>query len=354
MKITARDAVIALMAVVIAVLSWSLIYVWRDQLRNHAEQYEEEIEIETNATVEDGRAIVRIDDNSRAASGIRVEPLRAARNETSVQVYGSVVDFSLLLDLRGKYFAASGERRAMRASLETARAEYQRAQMLFRDDRNISEQELRSAESRFRVAQARMVAADAAVSVLRDSLRTAWGPVVGAWAMEPDSASLQALLKRQSVLVRLVFPHELPRSAAGPQLLIAPVSTGGKQIEARFVSALHQGSSELPGNTYLYLVNKSDLRAGTRVVARATTGEEKSDGVIVPNEAVVWHAGKAWTYVEQEPGTFARYEISTANELSGGWFQIGALRAGDEVVVSGAQLLLSEELKFKIRNENED
>ena len=30
------------------------------------------------------------------------------------------------------------------------------------------------------------------------------------------------------------------------------------------------------------------------------------------------------------------------------------LQVGDEVVVSGAQLLLSEELKFQIRNENED
>ncbi len=30
------------------------------------------------------------------------------------------------------------------------------------------------------------------------------------------------------------------------------------------------------------------------------------------------------------------------------------LNPGDEVVTSGAQLLLSEELKFQIRNENED
>ena len=78
------------------------------------------------------------------------------------------------------------------------------------------------------------------------------------------------------------------------------------------------------------------------------------DGTIVPNEAVVWHAGKAWVYVVHDPETFARYEISIANELYDGWFQSGLLEADDEVVVSGAQLLLSEELKFQIRNENED
>lgn len=226
--------------------------------------------------------------------------------------------------------------------------------MLYQDDRNISEQALRSVESRYRVAQARLVAADAAVSVLGESLRSSWGPVVGGWAMDTGSAQLQALLRRRSLLVRLVFPHELPRSAARPRILLEPVSAGGEQFEARFVSVTYQGSSVIPGNTYFYLVEGADLRAGTRVVARVTTGGEKRDGTIVPNEAVVWHAGKAWIYVRQDPSTFARYEISTANELFDGWFQSGSLQAGEQVVVSGAQLLLSEELKFQIRNENED
>ena len=354
MKLTARDIIIAVMAIVIAALAWSLIYVSRDELSIHGEEYEEEIEIDTSATVENGRAIVRVDAESQAASGIRVAPLYAAQNETSVQVYGSVVDVNSLLDLRGQFLAAAGEERAMRASVEAAKVEYQRAQKLYQDDRNISEQAMRAVESRYRVAQARLVSAEAAVSVLADTLRSSWGPVVGRWAMKPDSASLQLLLERKTRLVRLVFPHELPRSAAPKHILIAPVSLGGKQVKARFISASHQGSTVLPGKTYFYLVDGSDLRAGTRVVARVRTGGEMRDGIVVPNEAVVWHAGKAWVYVVQDPVTFARYEISTANELYDGWFQSGLLQAEEEVVVSGAQLLLSEELKFQIRNENED
>lgn len=354
MKVSGRDIVISLMAIVIAALSWTLIYVSRDDLRIRSDEYEEEIEIDTSATVEDGRAVVRVSAQSQAASGIRVESIRAARNETSVQVYGSVVDVNALLDLRGQFLAAAGEMRAMRASVEAARVEYQRARKLYQDDRNISEQAMRSVESRYRVAQARLVSAEAAASLLGDSLRSSWGPVVGGWAMESDSADLQALLQRQSRLVRLVFPHELPRSSALPRILIAPVSVGGEQIEARFISESNQGSTVLPGKTYFYLVDGSDLRAGTRVVARVTTGGEIRDGTIVPNEAVVWHAGKAWVYVVHDPETFARYEISIANELYDGWFQSGLLEGDDEVVVSGAQLLLSEELKFQIRNENED
>jgi membrane fusion protein, multidrug efflux system len=94
---------------------------------------------------------------------------------------------------------------------------------------------------------------------------------------------------------------------------------------------------------------------GTRVIARVSAGRETVKGVRVPNEAVVWHAGKSWAYLRQDGETFARYEVSATRDLGDGWFNRAAdLVPGREIVVSGAQLLLSEELKFQIRNENED
>ena len=39
--------------------------------------------------------------------------------------------------------------------------------------------------------------------------------------------------------------------------------------------------------------------------------------------------------------------------MESGWFNQG-LSVGEEVVVNGAQLLLSEEFKSQIKNENED
>ena len=354
MKFTGSHAIIALMAGVIAVLSWALIYVSRDQLRLHDEEIDEQIETESTASVEDGRAIVRVDVQSQATSGIRVQPLQSAQYETALLVYGSVVDIEPLLELRGRYLSAVGEGHALRAAVNAARTEYQRAKLLYEDDRNISEQAMRDAESRFRVAQARFDAAHTTESVLRDSLRTAWGPVVSAWAMRTDSAPLKELLSRRSVLVQLVFPYELEQSAARPRLMLSPVTARGAPVEGRFVSDAPHVSAALPGNTYFYAVAGSDLRVGARVVARVATDDTKLKGVVIPNQAVVWHAGKSWVYRKNDAETFARYEVTTSSQLGEGWFQNDSLEAGDEVVVSGAQLLLSEELKFQIRNENED
>jgi hypothetical protein len=354
MKFTASHIIIALMALVIAVLSWTLIYVSRDELRFHDEEIEEEIDIESAAFVEDGRAIVRVDLQSQTASGILTQPLRSAKYETSLYVYGSVVDIAPLLDLRGRYLAAIGERRALRATASAAKLDYQRAQSLYADDRNISERALREAEGRYRVAQARLAAAESNESVLRDSLLTAWGPVISDWAVQADSASLAPLLSRRAVLVQLVFPHQLPRSVARPTLMLTPVTARAEAVEGSFVSDAPRVSAALPGNTYFYMVAGADLRVGARVLARVATDDASFDGVILPNEAVVWHAGKSWVYRKHDAETFGRYEISTDSQLGEGWFQQGLMKVGDEVVVSGAQLLLSEELKFQIRNENED
>ncbi|MGD2141281.1 MAG: hypothetical protein PVH25_12855 [Burkholderiales bacterium] len=354
MKLTGTHIVIALMAVVIAVLSWVLIYVSRDELRLHDDEIEEEIETGSAASVEQGRAIVRVDAQSQEASGIRAEALEPGQFEASVHVFGSVIDIAPLLDVRGQYLAASGERSALAAAQSAARLEYQRARALYADDRNISEQAFRDAESRYRVAEARLAAARSREAVLRASLETAWGPVISAWALKADSPVLAKLLSRRSMLVQLVFPYELPRSAAREKLMLAPVTARADAVRARFVSDAPRSNTALPGNTYFYIVSDVDLRIGARVIARVATGDDRIDGVIVPNKAVVWHAGKPWVYRKLDAETFGRYEISTANQLGAGWFQASGLQAGDEVVVSGVQLLLSEELKFQIRNENED
>jgi hypothetical protein len=69
---------------------------------------------------------------------------------------------------------------------------------------------------------------------------------------------------------------------------------------------------------------------------------------------VVWHGGGAWAYVKEDNDTFVRRPVDTSHEAPGGWFNAAGFKEGEEVVVRGPQLLLSEELKFQIRNENED
>ena len=71
---------------------------------------------------------------------------------------------------------------------------------------------------------------------------------------------------------------------------------------------------------------------------------EKEKGVIVPRDALVRHEGRAFVYVQTTDETFQRFEVGLRHPLATGWFT-DELKPGVKVVISGAQQLLSEELK---------
>jgi len=181
-----------------------------------------------------------------------------------------------------------------------------------------------------------------------------WGETVTGWAVDPDSQTIQSLLRQTAFLVQLVLPHELPRAAVSGKIAVAPAAARENSRPATFVAESPQIDPAFPGETYFYLVTGGGFRAGMRVAARIGMGGAPVSGIVVPSAAVVWHAGKAWAYVKEDEQSFARFEVSTTDEMEGGWFNAAGFDADDEVVVSGAQLLLSEELKYQIRNENED
>jgi hypothetical protein len=355
MRMRPLHVVVAVMAVIIALLAWALIYYSRDELGTQAEKHEDQIKTVSTAGVEDGRPVVRISAESQRAAGIAVQLLESAKRESAQNAYGLVMNMQPLAELRGRYLAAAAESRAARATLAAAESESRRMEMLFRDDRNVSEQAMKSAQARYQSEFARQAAADQAAISIRDAIRGAWGETVTGWAVNPDSQIMRSLLQQTAFLVQLVFPYEIPRAAVRGKISVAPAMARASSHPASFVGDSPQIDLAFPGETYFYLVNGGGLRAGMRVAARINMGGAPVTGVIVPSAAVVWHAGKAWAYVKDDKeDSFARFEVSTADETQGGWFNATGFDDDDEVVVSGAQLLLSEELKYQIRNENED
>jgi hypothetical protein len=91
-----------------------------------------------------------------------------------------------------------------------------------------------------------------------------------------------------------------------------------------------------------------------RVNAALTEQAAPHAGVVIPASAVVWYANQPWVYQKSGNDKFIRIRINTDIETERGWFNATGVKAGDEVVTTGAQLLLSEEFKYQIKNENED
>lgn len=66
---------------------------------------------------------------------------------------------------------------------------------------------------------------------------------------------------------------------------------------------------------------------------------------MIPDSAIVWWNGSVWVYVKKSNDTFERERISSTNHVADRWLVTGAYKAGEEIVVKGAQILLSQEFK---------
>ena len=77
--------------------------------------------------------------------------------------------------------------------------------------------------------------------------------------------------------------------------------------------------------------------------------EEPRRGLAVPRSAILRHDGRTWVYVQEEEEKFVRKPVILDTPLDDdkGWFvaENGGIKADDLLIVTGAQALLSEELK---------
>ena len=107
----------------------------------------------------------------------------------------------------------------------------------------------------------------------------------------------------------------------------------------------------MQGEGFLFLVKSAAVRLvpGMAVAGYLELRREPLSGFTVPDAAVVRQGGDGWVYVQTGSETFTRRKILLDHPREGGWFVTEGVRAGDRVVIGGAQELLSEEQKYQIR-----
>lgn len=347
--------IIALQAVVIVILFWALVFYGRDEYESFShKEIEEEIESASRAGNENGAAVVNISQTAQQNSGIATATLKAATYQTSHSSFGTVIDIQPLIELRTRYLSAQAEAEVIRASITNSRQEYQRLLLLNQDNRNVSDRAVAAAESIWKEDLARLTAANTSAASIRDSMIQQWGTKLSEWATSADGAAIKKLLQFDDALLRITLPFDAPAPSLGATLMIEPVGAQSKPVKATYISVSSQTDATRQGSTYYFRAPAGTLRAGMHVTVYLSEQGKAKNGVIVPANAVVWYANKAWVYQKEDAERFIRKPVSTDHETGGGWFNNAELREGDEVIISGAQLLLSEEFKYQIKNENED
>ena len=275
-----------------------------------------------------GEVILTLDAATQQRIGLKVATLAATKLPPVVRGFGRALDPLPLIQLAADLAPAE-------VSAEASRKEFERLKTLRAQD-NASERALQAAEAQAR--RDRLLAES-----LRAKLLFAWGRSIA----EPDRlpALARALAAMQTALVRVDVPagERLPGQPTGAQLL--PLTADAPPIAAEFVGAATSTDPQLQGQGFLFLVRSNAPAAGAALTGWIQTDGPPANGVLVPADAIVRHENKGWAYVQTGEDKFTRREAGLGRAHGAGYFVTSGFAAGEKVVTTGAQILLSEELK---------
>lgn len=288
-----------------------------------------------------GETVVLASVEEQRASHIDVAPLAASTARPETTAYTTVIDLQPFFDLHNRVAAARSSRQSARAQADASRAQYQRDYALFKDNRNVSQKSLQDARAVMLTDQAKLRAAEAAQNVLGATLRQQFGAVLAGAAVSRASDLLQQLMSGHTEVLRVTLPA---KDGASAPAQISVDGLDGRPIAAHKLSASPQNDPSIQGSPYFYAAD-SILPIGTRTTAHIPLGGKGTQGLLIPESAVIWYGGQQWAYVKTGADRFTRRYMPSALAVDDGFVVTGGFRAGDEVVIRGAQLLLSEELR---------
>jgi hypothetical protein len=258
-----------------------------------------------------------------------------------------VLDLQPLVDLDSSYALAKAQVSAAQAKLDASSAEFEREDKLFKTQKSVvTLDKLQAAEATFHTDEAALASAKAQLRTVEETAKQSWGPVLGQ-PLGEENQTFARLVQRQDYLVQVTLSPGVLIDAP-PQTATIQLENGHRQ-QIHFISPATKTNSSIQGVSLLYSVPaSSELLPGMNVLALLPLAST-IDGVIVPKDAVVWWQGRAWLYVRTSPSTFARRAIPTDYPLPEGEYLDGTLTSGAEVVVQGAQMLLSEEFRAQMQ-----
>lgn len=294
-----------------------------------------------------GRRAVVLTEVERELAGIRTV---IAVRETAVPerlAFATVMDDASLVAMVTQRRALADEL-ALQRGLETELA--QRIARLGPDVASGAERTRLNADlQRVRRERVRLEGALAEASL---ALRREVGELTG--QLKDGAPLIDALERGQQRLLRLRLPLGERMPAGTGFVFVAPDGRRDAARKAYVLGAAPLAPGELPAAAYFLRMEAPDLQPGMLADAYVPLPDRAVAGVALPRSAVVWYAGGRWCYLEQDDGTFVRTRVAAAAEFGSRLVVDAGIAPGDRVVATGAEVLLAEEFRARIPEEDDD
>jgi len=346
---------IVVQSFVIMILIWVVIFIGSDEFAED-DLLDDEKSVSFLETNADGLNQVRLNQSIVKNSGIMTERIQTSDKSMSFSNYGVVQATDTLIDLKNIHDQLLQDIATLQNQKKAEEKKYFAFLELNKDEKNISDQVLLDQEAILNNLAVILEKKVALKSNLKQKVITQWGDKFYRLISEnADKSNLKKILQGSARLIKITLPSADSNNPVPKKIIFSPIN-GNSEIEGTFVAEAPTIEPSILGQTFYYLIDSSEIRIGSKLIGFYINDQRNQDKLYeIPNSAIVWSNGISWVYTETENALFIKKPINLINEIKSGWLvESKLLNDKDLLVTNGAQLLLSEEYKYQIKNENED
>ena len=296
---------------------------------------------------------VHIDETTINDTGIQTQKLQSTQFSPEIETFATRIDISYLIGARKEYLTAKAKLATAHIKLKQSQLNTHRLEKLQRE-KAVSTRKLLTQKSQLEIDKANFKAAEQHADNILLHTQSKWGSVLSQWFLteEPPTSKVLSTLSSPVYLIHLPIPMKSPM----PTISTHPFGLREKAQSASLISSAPINHVHQQAGTPFFYLGDNDFGAyHQRVTAWLPIKKDKLSGFIIPASAIVWHLGQAYIYIQVGDELFKRIKITQKKLVSTeSYFIQEPLQESDILVITGAQMLLSEEFRGLIPAEDDD
>ena len=300
-----------------------------------------------------GQPVIFLDDDTQKISGLETLKLKQIEYQIESIAYGKAIKPSPLLTIRNDYLAASAQQSGAKARLTQAEKNISRLRNLYKDDA-ISTRKLQKQQSQWQSDKAVYDSSYYKSQIIISNCQLHWGKTLTRWVTDIHSEQFKQLIKGQIILLQITLPANSTLPPPGDTIYISPGGDRNLAFEASFISHLPQVDTFSQGLQYIFQTENPTIKPGMNFTAWIPQKKQMQTGVIIPESSIAWHLGLAFVFIKIDEEHFVHRNISKPIKVPSGYFIAKQIADGEEIVITGTQMLLSHEFRSQIPDEDDD